>query len=29
LDVSEWAAETYFVEGIDARGCKRLARFIK
>ena len=29
LDVSEWAAGVYLVEGIDGLGCKRLARFIK
>ena len=29
LDVSEWVAGVYFVEGIDGLGCKRLARFIK
>ena len=29
LDVSEWAAGVYFVEGIDGLGCKRHARFIK
>ena len=28
LDVSEWAAGVYLVEGIDGLGCKRLARFI-
>lgn len=29
LDVSEWAAGVYLVEGIDGLGCKRHARFIK
>ena len=29
LDVSEWAAGTYFVEGVDGNGAKKIGRFVK
>ena len=29
LDVSEWAAGVYFVEGLDGNGIKKVGRFVK